>query len=287
MVPDPRRRPVVAVAAVALAVEAFTALRLYARLGPGERPVLFDSVIFEYHGWWLARGRRLYVDLWEVKPPVAFEVTTALALVAPDPVTYHALAVAVTVGATVATCVLAAAFVLDRTGDGLAALAAGVGPLAVAGFVTRGLVGFKAKPLVAALVLAALVADGRDSPCSLASRAASPRGRGSWPRRCRPSSSRRRSPAATARRRGESSPGQASSRRSRLPRSSRGGPCRRWSPRRCSSPCSRRAATGRPRGESPARSRGWVPPCPSSRSASRATRSPPATGRGSGSRPPF
>jgi len=170
MVPDdgsgsssPLRRSVVAVAAVAAAVELVAAVRLYGRLAPGERPVLYDSVIFEYHGWWLARGARLYVDLWEVKPPLSFEVTAALALLSGGDVrTYHLLAVAFMAGCLVATCALAATYAADRTGDPIAAVATGLAPLALAPLYWRGLIGFKAKLLVCALLVAALVADGRD-----------------------------------------------------------------------------------------------------------------------------
>jgi hypothetical protein len=160
---DRLRRPVVAVALVAAAVEVVSAVRLYGRLAPGERPVLYDSVIFEYHGWWLARGARLYVDLWEVKPPLSFEVTAGLALLSGGDVrTYHLLAVAFMAGCLVATCALAATYAADRTGDPLAAVATGLGPLALAPLYWRGLLGFKAKLLVCALVVAALVAVGRD-----------------------------------------------------------------------------------------------------------------------------
>lgn len=157
------RRSVVVVAAVAVAVELVTAARLYARLSPGERPILYDSIIFEYHGWWLARGARLYIDLWEVKPPFSFEVTAALALLSGGDIwTYHLLAVAFMAGCLVATCVLAATYAADRTGDPLAAVTTGLAPLALAPLYWRGLIGFKAKLLVCALVVGALVAAGRD-----------------------------------------------------------------------------------------------------------------------------
>lgn len=161
--PPSLRRSVVVVAAIAVTVELLTAARLYAQLSPGERPVLYDSVIFEYHGWWLARGARLYIDLWEVKPPLSFEVTATLALLSGGDIwTYHLLAVAFMAGCLVATCTLAATYAADRTGDPLAAVTTGLAPLALAPLYWRGLIGFKAKLLVCTLVVAALVAAGRD-----------------------------------------------------------------------------------------------------------------------------
>jgi hypothetical protein len=81
------RHPLALVAVLASVCQAYAAYRVYAPLSAGEWPRLRDSVIFEYVGWRLARGERLYVDLWEIKPPLAFEVTGGLALLSGGTVT--------------------------------------------------------------------------------------------------------------------------------------------------------------------------------------------------------
>jgi hypothetical protein len=143
------RRPLALVAVLASALQAYAAYRVYAPLSAGEWPRLRDSMIFEYVGWRLARGERLYVDVWEIKPPLAFEVTGGLALLSGGNVTlYHVLALLATSGALVGSAVLAAAIVEELTGDSPGAVIGGLTVFVLPAYFWRALIGFKSKYFV-------------------------------------------------------------------------------------------------------------------------------------------
>ncbi|WP_255195534.1 DolP-mannose mannosyltransferase [Halorarius litoreus] len=159
------RHPLVLVALVALLLETYVAYRVYAPLGPNEWPVLKDSVIFEYIGWHVAHGTELYTGIWEVKPPLAFELLAVLAALAGDSVaTYHTLALLVSGGAVVGSSVVVAAVVHELTEDTLGTLAGGLTVFALPMFYWRALVGFKSKYAVVVLGLLVLWLALRDRP---------------------------------------------------------------------------------------------------------------------------
>jgi hypothetical protein len=154
--------PLAVLALVATVSQALGAWRVLARPG---RPPTRDSRIFEFFGWRIARGDRLYLDLWEVKPPLSFEITAALAwLSGGDVWTYHLLCVAVTGLAAVGSVVLIGAHVRDLTDDGVAAAAAGLAMYVVVAFHLRAGYGFKPKYFVALAALAAVWLVRRDRP---------------------------------------------------------------------------------------------------------------------------
>ncbi|MFT4890160.1 MAG: hypothetical protein ACI9YT_001073 [Halobacteriales archaeon] len=154
--------PLAVLALVATVSQALGAWRVLARPG---RPPTRDSRIFEFFGWRIARGDRLYLDLWEVKPPLSFEITAALAwLSGGDVWTYHLLCVAVTGLAAVGSVVLVGAHVRDLTDDGVAAAAAGLAMYVVVAFHLRAGYGFKPKYFVALAALAAVWLVRRDRP---------------------------------------------------------------------------------------------------------------------------
>lgn len=157
--------PLIVLAVLATVLEAYAAIRVHAPLGPDEWPVLRDSVIFEYIGWHVAQGTPLYAGLWEVKPPLAFELTGTLALLAGgDIALYHTLNLAVTAGAVVATAVAAGAVVLELTDDPAATVAGGLTVFLLPTFYWRALVGFKSKYFVAAVGLLVLWLVLRERP---------------------------------------------------------------------------------------------------------------------------
>lgn len=84
-----------------------------------------DSALFQHAGWYIARGGVLYVDIWDLKPPLVYAVTTTLALVSGgDMAVLHVLSV-VTSTAAVAGGVVAVGVLTHRlTGDPTASLAA-------------------------------------------------------------------------------------------------------------------------------------------------------------------
>jgi hypothetical protein len=144
------------VGALVTTLQVHVTLRLRDGLTASERAVLGDSVIFEFVGLHLARGGRLYGTIWELKPPVSFELSWLLASVAPDTYTYHALALGANVVAVTAAAVAAAGIVREVTDDSLAALVAALAPFVLPRYWWRATVGLKAKYLVAAFALLAL-----------------------------------------------------------------------------------------------------------------------------------
>lgn len=164
---DPRRAPawLVGVILVAVPSHALAVWRVFGDLPPGTRPPLQDSLIFEYIGWFLTRGGRLYLDIWELKPPLPFEVAALVSLLAGgDPVVSHWFHVGLTAGAAVATAVVVAALVADVTDDAVAAFAAGASLYVLPAFHWRAAYGFKAKYFVPLFVLLAVYLARRDRP---------------------------------------------------------------------------------------------------------------------------
>ncbi|WP_323674455.1 DolP-mannose mannosyltransferase [Halorubellus sp. PRR65] len=144
----------VLVVALAALAQTVSALRVLSRPG---YPRLRDSRIFEYVGWQLARGTTLYVETFEVKPPLSFETTAALSILAgDDQLLYHHLNVALTCVAAVVAVALVAEFAYAFTGEPAAAVAAGLTPYVLPQFALRSGFGFKAKYLVLAAGLLAL-----------------------------------------------------------------------------------------------------------------------------------
>lgn len=119
------------------------------RLGPGVRPPLLDSIIYEYIGWYLSTGARLYVDIWEVKPPLTYEITGLVAAVFGDHmVPYHWTLVAGTLIASVVAALVVGELVFTMTANPTAAAVAGLAPYTYPLYAWRGAVGFKPKYFV-------------------------------------------------------------------------------------------------------------------------------------------
>ncbi len=86
-----------------------------------------DSALFQHAGWWITEGGRLYVDIWDLKPPLIYFLTTALALVSfGNMAVLHVLSVVVAVGAIIAGVTLVGVLTHRLTGDGFASLVAGL-----------------------------------------------------------------------------------------------------------------------------------------------------------------
>lgn len=155
--------PIAALLAVLLL--GYAAYRLFEPLPAGTWPRLKDSVIFEYIGWYLTQGNRLYIDVWEVKPPLAFEITAVLALVAGENVAlYHVLNVLANVVAIAVGAAAAAGIVYELTDDALAAVVGGLAPFTLPMYFYRALIGFKSKYFVLAAGLVCLYLAYRDRP---------------------------------------------------------------------------------------------------------------------------
>lgn len=130
-----------------LAATLILAKALYPRFVLQRYPAIHqDSALFEYAGWAATQGALVYRDLWDVKPPAAFELTAGLAvLTGGRPFALH-LASAVLMGATlIATVGLVVVLVRKFTGDSTVALAAGMVIFAYPRFYLWGIRGIRPK----------------------------------------------------------------------------------------------------------------------------------------------
>ncbi|MFB6161186.1 MAG: DolP-mannose mannosyltransferase [Haloferacaceae archaeon] len=124
-----------------------------------------DTVILEYVGWFLARGHTLYVDVWEIKPPLAFLPPYLVATVTgTDMYALHVAGMALTGAAVVVTVAVAARVTGRLTGSPTCGLLAGLVFLAVPDFFYAPWLGYKAKALVFALGVVGLDLTLRDRP---------------------------------------------------------------------------------------------------------------------------
>lgn len=122
-----------------------------------------DTVILEYVGWFVARGNTLYVDIWEIKPPLAFLPSYLFAaLTGGNLYAVHLLGVATTALALALTAAFAARAVGTVTDAPLAGVAVGVAVFALPDLFYRPWMGYKAKMVVFALGLAGLERALRD-----------------------------------------------------------------------------------------------------------------------------
>ena len=79
-----------------------------------------DSALFQHAGWWITEGGRLYVDIWDLKPPLIYFVTTVLAVVSVgDMALLHVLSIALTVVVVVGGVILVGVLTHRLTDDGL------------------------------------------------------------------------------------------------------------------------------------------------------------------------
>jgi hypothetical protein len=144
------------VGGVAALVQALSVGR--ALSGSGHPTINIDSALFQHAGWYVTQGAIPYIDIWDIKPPLAIETTTVLAALAGgDPFLIHLLSVAVTGAAAVGCSLLVGLLAYRLTGDGRAALLAGLVLLTVPGFYRLSANGFRPKYFTLFLGLAALV----------------------------------------------------------------------------------------------------------------------------------
>ena len=123
-----------------------------ARHGTGPPLPHTDSVILEYVGWFVARDHRLYADIWEIKPPIAFLPSYLFAhLTGTNMYAHHLLGVVTTALAMAATAAFGARIVGETTDAPLGGLAVGVAFFALPDLIYRPWLGYKAKMLVFAL----------------------------------------------------------------------------------------------------------------------------------------
>lgn len=157
----------IALVVVANAFQLYAVLRVFDAIPRGTVPVMKDSVVFEYAGWLISTGGRLYIDLWEIKPPANHELLGVLALLSGgNVVLYHSFVLVLNVALVVGCAVAVGRLVYVVTEDSVAAFASGLVPFTVPQFFWRATLGYKSKYLVVAAGLFTLYFAARDRPFS-------------------------------------------------------------------------------------------------------------------------
>lgn len=86
-----------------------------------------DSALFQHAGWSILNGADLYVDIWDLKPPLIYYVTVVLAALSfGDMAVLHVLSVIIAVGTIVAGITLVGVLTHRLTDDGVASVVAGL-----------------------------------------------------------------------------------------------------------------------------------------------------------------
>ena len=129
----------------AVAVLAFS-LSILRTVAFAPQPINSDAAFYGHAGWYMTQGAVPYVDVWDVKPPLAFELPALLALLSfGDMGVLLGWQVLVTSLAGIGSVVLLGWVVHHLTGDGVAAFVAGALLLAYPGFHYLAAHGFRPK----------------------------------------------------------------------------------------------------------------------------------------------
>lgn len=136
-----------------------------------------DSAMFQHGGWYVTQGATPYVDFFDVKPPLIYAVTAALALLSGgNMAVLHVLSVTVAAAASIAGVVLVGRLNYELTGDGLASLLAGLTMFAITTLYDYPAAGIRPKYLAFALGTAGLLLAVRDRPAGSGALAAASAG---------------------------------------------------------------------------------------------------------------
>ncbi|WP_136715152.1 DolP-mannose mannosyltransferase [Halorientalis salina] len=91
-----------------------------------------DSALFQHAGWYIGQGADLYVDIWDLKPPLIYFVTTLLAFLSfGDMAVLHVMSVIVAVATMIGGITLVGVITHRLTEDGFASVVAGMSMLVV------------------------------------------------------------------------------------------------------------------------------------------------------------
>ncbi|MDZ7730789.1 MAG: DolP-mannose mannosyltransferase [Natrialbaceae archaeon] len=132
---------------------------------PGAIRIHADSALFQHAGWYILQGATPYVDFWDLKPPLIYAVTTALAALSGGNMhVLHVLSIVVAVGAVVAGATLVGVLAHRLTGNGTAAVIAGATVFVVPSLYGFPVAGIRPKYLTFAFGTAALVVALDDRP---------------------------------------------------------------------------------------------------------------------------
>jgi hypothetical protein len=108
--------------------------------------VNIDAATYQHAGWLITQGAIPYIDVWEIKPPLAWYTPALLALLSgSDMLLLHLLNVVVTCGVMLGVVYLVGALAFDMTDSQEAGLVAGLVMLALPGFPYLATLGFRPK----------------------------------------------------------------------------------------------------------------------------------------------
>lgn len=117
-----------------------------------------DSALFQHAGWSILNGADLYVDIWDLKPPLIYFVTILLAALSfGNMAVLHVLSVIVAVGAIVAGVTLLGVLTHRLTGDGFASVVAGMTMFVLSSIYSFPFAGLRPKYLVFLCAVGALL----------------------------------------------------------------------------------------------------------------------------------
>ena len=126
-----------------------------------------DSALFQHGGWYITEGARLYVDIWDLKPPLVYGVTTVLATISLGNMhVLHLLSIAVSVAAVVAGVTFVGVTTHRLTENGLASLAAGATMFVVPSVYAYPAAGIRPKYFAFACAAGALLLAVEDRPAA-------------------------------------------------------------------------------------------------------------------------
>lgn len=127
--------------------------------------VNIDAATYQHAGWWMTQGAIPYIDIWEIKPPLAWYTPAMLALLSgSDMLLLHLMSVVVTCAAMLGIVYLVGTLTFDMTASPLGGLAGGLVMLALPGFPYLGTLGFRPKYFMLLLGLTAILLQRRGRP---------------------------------------------------------------------------------------------------------------------------
>lgn len=133
--------------------------------GGGPPMLNADSAIFMHEGWWMTQGAVPYVDFWQVKPPLAFEIPAVLSLLAGgDPFGLYVLSVALSGIATISLILVVGMLAGEVADSQWASLLAGGALFTMPPLFWYPALGFSPKAVVLCLGMAAILFALQDRP---------------------------------------------------------------------------------------------------------------------------
>jgi len=132
----------------------------------GNKPILnADSAFFQHAGWYINQGAIPYIQIWDIKPPMTYYTTTALARLSIDNMyNVHIYNVILTIISGILIVLFVGELINQITNDNIASVIGGISVLTFAGFHYLASQGFRPKYLSIAFGLLGIILQYRDRP---------------------------------------------------------------------------------------------------------------------------